>query len=258
MPMKNLMNLYRKIAVQTLIIGLVAMGAQNLSAQTLRLHGTSLLKGIIDPHLNEITNSTGLHLELAGNGTDNGLLDLVSGKADVAMFSGPSVADVVQKINNKTANAVDLSTLKIIPVGTAKIAVIVNRANPVRKLTDQQVVGLFSGKITNWKEVGGNDQLVELVIMPDSNGLRLTMQNVLMKNETFNRGAFVAANGLIAKSRVAQLPRAIGFMGASLLSDSVAQVTLDTEIGVPVALVVKGQPTASVQNLANAIQRFVQ
>ncbi len=139
-PMTPQLRPLRKLILRTAMVSLVACLAWTASAQTkLRVHGAVVLKGLIDPNLAAITKDSGVTLELAGNGADNGLLDLVEGRADVAMLSA-SLEDVAGKINAKKPGAVDVSKLKSINLGTARILLVVHRGNSVKKLTNQQAI----------------------------------------------------------------------------------------------------------------------
>jgi phosphate transport system substrate-binding protein len=239
------------------IVSLVAFIAGTASAQTkLRVHGAVVLKGLIDPNLAAISKDSGVILELAGNGADNGLLDLVEGRADVAMLSA-SLEDVAGKMNAKKPGTVDIGALKTIGLGTAQILLVVHRDNPVKKLSNQQAVDLLSGKIKNWKEVGGADLQVIVVAAPSGNGTRAAVEKQLLKTEVFSPATRVVPNPLQVPIVVSQLPGAIGPLGASVLSEKVAALTLESAIVTGMAFVVKGEPSVEVQKLAAAVKPFI-
>ena len=255
--MKTSLLSIRKLTVTTALICLVSTLALPASAQTkLRVNGAVVLKGLIDPNLAAITKEAGVTLEMAGNGADNGLLDLVEGRADVAMLSAP-LADVAAKINAKKPRAVDPTKLKEIKLGAAKILLVVHRGNPVKKLTNQQAVDLLSGKCKNWKDVGGPDLPVVVVVAPSGNGTRTAVEKQLLKAENFSPTARVVPNPLQVPIIVAQLAGAVGPLGASVLSDKVAALSLDVEIVTEMSFAVKGEPSAEVAKLAAAVKPFV-
>jgi phosphate transport system substrate-binding protein len=236
-----------------LVTGLVLAAA----AQTpLKLHGAVVLKGILDPNLAAISAQADVKLDLAGNGADNGLLDLVAGRADVAMLSAP-LADVAAKVNAKKPGAVDVAALQEIKLGAARILLVVHPGNPVKKLTNAQAVDLLSGKIANWKDVGGADQPVVVVVAPSGNGTRTAVEKQLLKDATFAATARVVPSPLQVPIVVGQLPGAVGPLGASVLSDKVAAVTLESEIKTELSFAVKGGPSPVVQKLADAVKPFI-
>jgi phosphate transport system substrate-binding protein len=230
----------------------LAAGAQT----TLKIHGAVVLKGLLDNHVTDLTAATGLKLELAGNGADNGLLDVVEGRADVAMLSAP-LEDVAAKINAKKPGAVDPAKLTEIKLGSSRIALVVHPGNPVKKLSNAQAVDLLSGKITNWKDVGGPDLPVVVVAAPSGNGTRTAVEKQLLKTAAFSPQTRVVPNPLQVPVVVAQLPGAIGPLGVSVLSDKVAAVTLDAEIQTELSFAVKGEPSADVQKLAAAVKPLI-
>ncbi|HLP78398.1 MAG TPA: hypothetical protein VK327_15955, partial [Candidatus Paceibacterota bacterium] len=96
--MKN--RTIRKNAARLAVLLAASLGFTAWAQTPLKVHGAVVLKGILDPHVAELATRTGVKLELAGNGADNGLLDLVEGRADVAMLSA-SLEDVAAKVNAK-------------------------------------------------------------------------------------------------------------------------------------------------------------
>jgi phosphate transport system substrate-binding protein len=221
-------------------------------AQAVKVHGAVTPKVLIESHLQDIVAKSGSQVELLGNGSDAGLLDLVEGRADISVISA-NFDDVVKKVNTSHAGAVDPAKLKTVPLGYAKFVLIVSTNNPVRRLNNEQAVAVLSGKITNWKEVGGPDQSILVVTLPEGNGARSTFQTQLLKTAPIATDAKVANSTIEVRSIVAHSTRAIGMIGSSTLSDSVAVVMLDTEIQSPMSLIEKKEPTGPVKKVSDAI-----
>jgi phosphate transport system substrate-binding protein len=243
--------------VRLLLVTLFAGFSLTAAAQTpLRVHGAVVLKGFIDAQVANLSTKTGLKLELAGNGADNGLLDLVGGRADVAMLSAP-LEDVAAKINAKKAGTVDAAKLKEIKLGVSRIALVVHPSNPVKKVTNAQAVDLLGGKVKNWKEVGGPDQAVVVVVAPSGNGTRTAVEKQLLKSAAFAADARAVPNPLQVPIVVAQLPGAIGPLGMSVLTDKVTVLALESEIQTELSFVVMGEPSADVQKLVEAVKPLI-
>lgn len=244
------------LATLALATGLATLCLTAQAQAPLRLNGAVVLKGILDPQLANLTAKTALKLELVGNGADNGLLDLVEGRADVAMLSAP-IEDLAAKINAKKAGAVDTARLKEIKLGVSRIALVVHPSNPVKKLTNAQAADLLSGKVKNWKDVGGADTAVVVVAAPSGNGTRTAVEKQLLKTATFAPETRVVPSPLQVPIVVAQLPGAIGPLGVSVLSEKVVAVTLESEIQTELSFAVKGEPSADVQKLADAVKPLI-
>jgi phosphate-binding protein len=95
--------------------------------------------------------NTDFSVTVVGGGSGVGISSLMDGTTDIAMSSRPLKMDEKLKMENKS----------IVPVETIiaydALAVVVHPSNPVSKLTREQITDIFTGKITNWKEVGGKD-----------------------------------------------------------------------------------------------------
>jgi ABC-type phosphate transport system substrate-binding protein len=98
---------------------------------------------------------------------------------------------------------------------------------------------------------------VAVVIAPSGNGTRTAVEKQLLKTATFAADARVAPGPLQVPIIVAQLPGAIGPLGVSVLSEKVAAVTLESEIQTELSFAVKGEPSADVQKLADAVKPLI-
>lgn len=74
--------------------------------------------------------------------------------------------------------------LSITPIGRDALVFIVNENNPVESLTQQQLIDIYSGKITNWSEVGGEDMPIQAFQRPESSGSQSLFMKLLMANDT--------------------------------------------------------------------------
>ncbi|MCP4115083.1 MAG: phosphate ABC transporter substrate-binding protein [Desulfobacteraceae bacterium] len=107
------------------------------------------------------------------------------------------------------------------------VAVVVNPANTVTALTREQLVQIFSGKITNWKELGGKDRRINLYTRDESSGTRSVFwKKALNKGDIALSANFVVSNGAM-KTAVANDPGAIGYMSAGFVNQRLTPVTLD-------------------------------
>ncbi len=100
------------------------------------------------------TKKTGIQVKLSGGGATRGIRDAVKGKV---MIGGSC---------RMTLPGADKSELyaSLHPVAWDALAIIVNPQNPVKSLSMQQIRGIYTGKITNWKQVGGPDAPIHLYV----------------------------------------------------------------------------------------------
>ena len=107
--------------------------------------------------------------------TDYAWRNLVTGKADLLLVYEPSA---------ETKKLIDESgvKLKITPVGVDALVFIVNEKNNVKNLTTKQIQDIYSGKISNWKGLGGDDQVIEAYQRVLNSGSQTLFLNLVMKD----------------------------------------------------------------------------
>lgn len=107
------------------------------------------------------------------------------------------------------------------------VGIVVNPANGVRSLSQDQVMAIFSGKIENWKEVGGEDRMINLYTRDESSGTReVFWKKALNKGEIAMRANFVVSNGAM-KGAISQDPYGIGYVSVGHMDDSIAPVAFN-------------------------------
>ncbi len=136
-------------------------------------------------------------------------------------------------------------------------------ANPdvnVDNLTAQQYVDVLTGKVTNWKEVGGKDLKITLVHRAKSSGSRATIAEVVLKNTPFTDNAVIQDSNGAVRAAIASTPGAIGYVDAAYVDQSIkalsyngVKYSIDNVVNgtYPVytfgRMYTKGEPTAGVK-----------
>ncbi|NSW81818.1 MAG: phosphate ABC transporter substrate-binding protein [Syntrophothermus sp.] len=146
------------------------------------------------------------------------------------------------------------------------IVVVVNPANKVNELSVAQVRDIFLGKITNWKQVGGEDAPITLVTREAGSGTRDGFENLVMNKEPISDKALVANSTGAVRTTVAGDRNAIGYMSMASIDSGVKALAVDGvkpdretvksgqyKISRPFIYVTKGEPTG----LAKAFIEFV-
>lgn len=158
--------------------------------------------------------------------------------------------------------------LKEFKIAGDGIAVVVHPENAVEDLTVEQVRKIFSGEITNWKEVGGSDAKIGVVSREEGSGTRGSFEDMVMKYEVAGeeREAELTPDAAIQNSTgavratVAGDPNAIGYMSLGYVDESVKAVKIDGveptvdnilagkyEIARPFLYLTKGEPEGVVK-----------
>jgi len=158
------MNTCKSFVIALLISTVAASAAW---AETLNIAGgTTPYSDVIEPNLAAIKKATGVDIKFNGNGTGKGMLDLLEGRVPVAAV-GDTLGESI-KGAKKAAEAAGKEVkvpdnLFFTKIGTDELVVIVHKSNPVATLTKDQAKDIATGKIINWKEVGGADLAIQVI-----------------------------------------------------------------------------------------------
>lgn len=131
-------------------------------------------------------NALGEELEDAENATsctktNEAWYNLSNGNADV-LIVGEMPGEVKNDLKNYISKDSKYHKIKYAPIRREGLVFIVNKNNPVESLTKQQLIDIYTGKITNWKEVGGEDVVIEAFQREEKSGSQTIFRKVLMKD----------------------------------------------------------------------------
>ncbi len=155
---------------------------------------------------------------VTGGGSGTGLSSLISGSCDIAMSSRNIKEKEILLAKQKGINPTEIK------VALDGLAVVVNPSNPVSKLTIDQLAGIFTGKITNWKELGGKDEKIVILSREVNSGTHVYFkEHVLRKNDPNAKNEFAPSALLLSSSQaiadeVAGNPDAVGYYGMGYTS----------------------------------------
>jgi phosphate transport system substrate-binding protein len=117
--------------------------------------------------------------------------------------------------------------VKIIEIARDGIAVIVHPSNKVNSLTREQIRDIYTHRITNWKEVGGDDAHIAFVTREEGSGTRGAFTEIVMKGARIDpRGLVQDSNGSVREA-VATSPHAIGYISLALVNEKVRAIAVD-------------------------------
>lgn len=152
-------------------------------------------------------------ITVQGGGSAMGIQSALSGAAQIGM------ADLV-KLPPET------DALTSLVVARDGIAVVLNPANPVTALTFDQVRDIFSGKILNWKEVGGADHPIAVISREAGSGTRSSFEKILGGIKLAPDALVQDSNGTIRET-VANDKNAVGYVSHGLINEKIKPVTVD-------------------------------
>ncbi len=219
-------------------------------ADVVRLNGaTTVIDRVITPFKDAVERKTGHKLEIVGNGTGKGLVDIHEGRCDASLVSEPlDIAVAAAKVAGKD---VDINKLKFNVVMHDEIMFIVHPSNPVAGLTWEQLRDIHTGKIKNWREVGGKDMPITVYSDTVTGGTRAMVKRVVMGDADY--GASVMALTAVKKvaDMVAADPAGIGGLGKGFV-DSRVKAVQTKKVERPLGFVTIGAPSAKVKAVIDA------
>ncbi|MCO5230853.1 MAG: PstS family phosphate ABC transporter substrate-binding protein [Chitinophagales bacterium] len=164
-------------------------------------------------------------VSVTGGGSGVGISALMSGTTDIAQASRKIKFDEKLKIQDAG------NSVKEIIIALDALSVVVHPSNKVTKLTREQLEGIFTGKITNWKEVGGEDLKIVPYSRETSSGTYEFFKESVLKNKNYKSGIMsLPATGAIIQS-VSQTKGAIGYVGFAYLNTKVKSINISYDKG---------------------------
>jgi len=207
------------IVVIVIIVGaaLALGGGGGQQGGTIQIAGSTSVQPVAEKLAEVYTKSnTNVKINVQGGGSSVGVKSAADGTADI----GTSSRELKDDEKNQ-----DLKTYQI---GKDGVVVAVNKDNTVEDLTTDQIKDIFSGKITNWKEVGGPDAAINVITREEGSGTRDAFEELVMGKETkVKSDAIVQSSTEAVKQTVAQDPNAIGYISLAHMSDDVKALKVD-------------------------------
>ncbi len=157
-------------------------------------------------------------IAVTGGGSGTGLSSLISGTCDIAMSSREIKEKEIALAKQKNVNSFEIKA------ALDGLAVVANPKNPVSKLTAAQLADIFTGKIANWKEVGGGDERIVILSRETNSGTHVYFkEHILRKGDVSSKEEFAPSALMLASSQaiadeVAGNSAAIGYYGMGYIS----------------------------------------
>jgi phosphate transport system substrate-binding protein len=140
---------------------------------------------------------------------------------------GEGLIDIGNSGRKPTENEIEKYNLSMYKWAIDGVAVVVNTNNPVSDIDTETLQKIFSGKITNWKELGGKDASINIYTRDEASGTRdVFWKKALLKGDISQKAVFISSNGAM-KTAVSKDDNAIGYISVGHLDDNVKGVSLN-------------------------------
>jgi phosphate transport system substrate-binding protein len=167
-----------------------------------------------------------VEISVTGGGSGTGIAALINGTVDLANASRQIKPEEITQATDNGINPVEHI------VARDAIAVIVNPQNPINQLTIQQLADIFSGKINNWDEIGGDDRPIVRLSRETNSGTHVFfLENVIRLGDANNKTLFStdtlllpSSEGITAETR--DNPNVIGYDGLGYVTPEVKVIAV--------------------------------
>ena len=178
--------------------------------------GTAHIPVMKDAARQIMTANPDIHITVAGGGSGVGVQKVGEGLVQIGNTGRALKQTEITKYG-----------LVSFPFAIDGVAVAVNPKNAASGLSKAQLIEVFSGKITNWKALGGADAPISLYMREDGSGTRETFEKRALDKHGVTVGANVVNSNGAMKTAIAQDPNAIGYVGIGYLDASVKGLSID-------------------------------
>jgi len=198
---------------------------------SIQIKGSDTIVNLIQAWAEKVVEKNpSYNIGVTGGGSGTGFAALINKTCDIAMSS--------REIEEK--EAVSAAEKNIYPIeymiGLDGLAILVNKNNPVNELTLEQLRDIFMAKITNWKEVGGENRRIVILSRESNSGTHMFFkEHVLRHNDKKSKDEFAPRALLMPSSQaiydeVSQNPHALGYVGMGFINDSVKAISVAVDV----------------------------
>ncbi|MDR1195236.1 MAG: phosphate ABC transporter substrate-binding protein [Endomicrobium sp.] len=196
--------------------------AGNILAAKIVMEGSTTVLPIAQRAAEEYMDAnSSSDITVRGGGSGVGINSLISGTCDIANSSREI------KDNELQAAASKKVAPKAFVVAMDGIAVIVNKNNSVSGLSRKQVADIYTGKVTNWQQVGGKNERIVVVSRDSASGTFESFGELALNKQKVVSGALMQASNQAIATTISTTPGAIGYVGLGYVTSSVKSVAID-------------------------------
>ncbi|MEN3041500.1 MAG: phosphate ABC transporter substrate-binding protein [Bacteroidia bacterium] len=162
-----------------------------------------------------LAKNGGMLISVTGGGSGVGIAALLNGDTDIAMSSRPlKLSERLRLLQKGKALVEDTVAWDV-------LAICVHPSNPIQRLTRAQLADIYTGKVKNWRELGGPDWSILPYSRESSSGTFEFFREHILRGQDFASGVrFIPATGMMVQA-ISQTPGAIGYVGVAYVTPAI-------------------------------------
>lgn len=237
-----------------LVVALMVTCTTVAWAEEIKLFGAaSTVNRLINPNKAAVEKKTGYTLNVVSSNAGKGLIDLVEGKCDASLASAS--LEAIVKGAKAAGKDVDASKLRLTVVASDEIVFIVHPSNAVLSLTWAQLRDIHTGKITNWKQVGGKDAQIVVYTDAAASATRGMIKQVVMEGQEYALTAKTLDAVAKVNDMVASNPDGIGALGKGFVKPGQVKIVESKKVEQPLGFITIGEPKGAVMKVIEAFRQ---
>lgn len=195
-------------------LALAMTGCGSKQNETVTAAGSTSMEKLCKAMEETYLNDTGNEVTTEFTGSGAGIESVLAGTVNIGNSSR------ALKDEEKSKGAVE----NIVAIDG--IAVVVDKANTIGNLTKDQLTKIYTGEITNWSEVGGNDQSIVVIGRESGSGTRGAFEEILKIDDQCKYAQEIDSTGAVM-AKVASIPGSIGYVSLDVVDDTVNALKLE-------------------------------
>lgn len=204
------MKFFRLIAPYTASFLLLTLVALAMPKQRVTIKGSDTMVILVQRWSELYPDKKNVEFQVTGGGSGTGVAALINGTTDICSSSRPIKKDEVAQLEKKFG----YKGLEI-RVAMDGLAIYVHKDNPVKQLSLAQIKDIFTGKFTNWKDVGGLNKPILLYSRENNSGTYEFFKELVLNKQDFASNTQHMAGTAALINAVSNDPNSIGFGGAA-------------------------------------------
>lgn len=241
----------RKVAV--MMLAWILFSVPGYTEEIRIIGGAPAITTVFSPIKDSYEKATGDVLIIDVSDNMDSLIALEKNRVDVAAVNLFAVTSGIENAR-KRGVMIDPASLHRQQVAMSSLVVFINKSNPVGHLTKEQLKDIFTGRITNWRDVGGDNREIVVLWGTETNFLNPLFQKTILDGEKVTPGAREAGDHYELRQMVMEIPGSIAINTSGLIMPTI-KVPNIPPIPLPILAVTKGAPSAKVARILSFYQK---